>query len=149
MNAYLSTISLTRFLDATLFGYQALEVMWAEENGLLLPAEIVGKPQEWFVFNEENELLLRDKEERDGKPLPEMKFLLATQQADYMNPYGRADLAMCFWAATFKKGGLKFVGTRKGFGNFKTLSGFQTAVQRLEQAESLSFKREQAIRQET
>ena len=25
-----------------------------------------------------------------------------------MNPYGRADLAMCFWAATFKKGGFKF-----------------------------------------
>ncbi len=99
---------INQILDATLFGYQALEVMWAEENGLLLPAEIVGKPQEWFVFNEENELLLRDKEERDGKPIPEMKFLLATQQADYMNPYGRADLAMCFWAATFKKGGLKF-----------------------------------------
>ncbi|SUU97753.1 DUF935 domain-containing protein [Avibacterium paragallinarum] len=99
---------INQILDATLFGYQALEVMWAEENGLLLPAEIVGKPQEWFVFSEENELLLRDKEERDGKPIPEMKFLLATQQADYMNPYGKADLAMCFWAATFKKGGLKF-----------------------------------------
>ncbi|MCR1838716.1 DUF935 domain-containing protein, partial [Pasteurella caecimuris] len=40
--------------------------------------------------------------------VPEKKFLLATQQADYMNPYGRADLAMCFWAATFKKGGFKF-----------------------------------------
>ncbi|SUV40320.1 Mu-like prophage protein gp29 [Avibacterium paragallinarum] len=63
--------------------------MWAEENGLLLPAEIVGKPQEWFVFSEENELLLRDKEERDGKPIPEMKFLLATQQADYMNRMAR------------------------------------------------------------
>ena len=82
--------------------------MWASENGLLLPSEIVGKPQEWFVFDEDNRLMLRTKENRNGDIVPEKKFLLATQQADYMNPYGRADLAMCFWAATFKKGGFKF-----------------------------------------
>lgn len=99
---------INQILDATLFGYQALEVMWASENGLLLPSEIVGKPQEWFVFDEDNRLMLRTKENRNGDIVPEKKFLLATQQADYMNPYGRADLAMCFWAATFKKGGFKF-----------------------------------------
>ena len=99
---------INQILDAALFGYQALEVMWTSENGLLLPAEIVGKPQEWFVFDEDNRLMLRTKENRNGEIVPEKKFLLATQQADYMNPYGRADLAMCFWAATFKKGGFKF-----------------------------------------
>lgn len=99
---------INQILDATLFGYQALEVMWASENGLLLPSEIVGKPQEWFVFDEDNRLMLRTKENRNGDIVPDKKFLLATQQADYMNPYGRADLAMCFWAATFKKGGFKF-----------------------------------------
>lgn len=99
---------INQILDATLFGYQALEVMWTSENGLLLPTEIVGKPQEWFVFDEDNRLMLRTKENRNGGIVPEKKFLLATQQADYMNPYGRADLAMCFWAATFKKGGFKF-----------------------------------------
>lgn len=99
---------INQILDATLFGYQALEVMWTSENGLLLPTEIVGKPQEWFVFDEDNRLMLRTKENRNGDIVPEKKFLLATQQADYMNPYGRADLAMCFWAATFKKGGFKF-----------------------------------------
>lgn len=99
---------INQILDATLFGYQALEVMWTSENGLLLPSEIVGKPQEWFVFDEDNRLMLRTKENRNGGIVPEKKFLLATQQADYMNPYGRADLAMCFWAATFKKGGFKF-----------------------------------------
>lgn len=99
---------INQILDATLFGYQALEVMWASENGLLLPTEIVGKPQEWFVFDEDNRLMLRTKDNSNGDLVPEKKFLLATQQADYMNPYGRADLAMCFWAATFKKGGFKF-----------------------------------------
>ena len=99
---------ISQILDATLFGYQALEVMWESENGLLLPTAIVGKPQEWFVFDEENQLMLRTKDNRNGDLVPEKKFLLATQQADFINPYGRADLAMCFWAATFKKGGFKF-----------------------------------------
>lgn len=99
---------ISQILDATLFGYQALEIMWDSENGLLLPTAIVGKPQEWFVFDEENQLMLRTKENRNGVLVPEKKFLLATQQADFLNPYGRADLAMCFWAATFKKGGFKF-----------------------------------------
>ena len=99
---------INQILDATLFGYQALEVMWENRNGLFLPAAIIGKPQEWFVFDDENRLMLRTKEARFGELVPEKKFLLATQQADYMNPYGRADLALCFWAATFKKGGFKF-----------------------------------------
>ena len=99
---------ISQILDATLFGYQALEVMWESENGLLLPTAIVGKPQEWFVFDEENQLMLRTKDNRNGDLVPEKKFLLATQQADFLNPYGRADLAMCFWVATFKKGGFKF-----------------------------------------
>ncbi|HDR0915503.1 TPA: DUF935 family protein [Pasteurella multocida] len=99
---------INQILDATLFGYQALEVMWENQDGLLLPVAVVGKPQEWFVFDGENRLMLRTKDNRNGDLVPEKKFLLATQQADYMNPYGRADLAMCFWAATFKKGGFKF-----------------------------------------
>lgn len=99
---------ITQILDATLFGYQALEVMWENQNGLWLPTDIVGKPQEWFVFNEDNQLMLRDKNNYQGVPIPDMKFLLATQEASYTNPYGRPDLGLCFWAATFKKGGFKF-----------------------------------------
>lgn len=99
---------ISQILDATLFGYQALEVMWESENGLLLPVAIVGKPQEWFVFDEENQLKLRTKENFNGEELPPYRILLATQNATYINPYGLGDLSLCFWAATFKKGGFKF-----------------------------------------
>ena len=99
---------ISEILDATLFGYQALEVMWESENGLLLPTAIVGKPQEWFVFDEENQLKLRTKENFNGEELPPYRILLATQNATYINPYGLGDLSLCFWAATFKKGGFKF-----------------------------------------
>ncbi|MDP8162815.1 DUF935 family protein [Pasteurella skyensis] len=98
-----------QILDACLFGYQALEVVWEQKDGIWLPKKIEGKPQEWFVFDEDNNLRLRTKEHSiDGIALPDYKFLLATQEATYTNPYGKADLSLCFWAATFKKGGFKF-----------------------------------------
>ena len=100
---------ITQILDATLFGYQALEVQWVFESGRWYPISVEGKPQEWFVFDEENQLRLRTKENAfDGILLPEKKFLLATQNATYVNPYGQGDLSLCFWAATFKKGGYKY-----------------------------------------
>ena len=99
---------ISEMLDATLFGYQALEVMWESKDGLLLPVAIVGKPQEWFVFDDENQLKLRTKENINGEELPPYRMLLATQNATYINPYGLGDLSLCFWAATFKKGGFKF-----------------------------------------
>lgn len=98
-----------QLLDAALFGYQVCEIMWGNHQGIWLPEKIEAKPQEWFIFDEDNQLRLRTKANPVvGEALPEKKFLLVTQQADYVNPYGRADLALCFWAATFKKGGLKF-----------------------------------------
>lgn len=99
---------ITQILNATLFGYQALEVMWQEVDSHLFPVDIQAKPQEWFVFDEDNQLKLRTKEHQYGKALSPYKFLLATQDATYDNPYGQGDLAKCFWAATFKKGGFKF-----------------------------------------
>ena len=99
---------ISEILDATLFGYQALEVMWESEDGLLLPTAIVGKPQEWFIFDEENQLKLRTKENFNGEELPPYRMLLATQNATYINPYGLGDLSLCFWAATFKKAGFKY-----------------------------------------
>lgn len=100
---------ITEMMDAVLFGYQVLEIIWQVQDGLIVPVQIVGKPQEWFVFDDDNQLRLRTKEHwLNGVLLPERKFLLATQEASYTNPYGTGDLSKCFWAATFKKGGLKF-----------------------------------------
>lgn len=100
---------ISQILNATLFGYQALEIIWTYKDGIWKPLDIQGKPQEWFVFDEDNQLKLRTKANPvEGVALPEKKFLLATQDATYENPYGQGDLSKCFWAATFKKGGFKF-----------------------------------------
>jgi len=96
-------------LDAVLYGYQPLEVIWGKVGGYLVPIDIVGKPPEWFCFDAENRLRMRTRENpAEGELLPERKFLLARQEPTYQNPYGFPDLSMCFWPTTFKKGGLKF-----------------------------------------
>lgn len=100
---------LGEMIEAALYGYQPMEVMWGRVDGWLAPVDIVGKPQEWFVFGTEGELRFRSRENLLlGEALPERKFLLPRQEPSYLNPYGLADLSMCFWPATFKRGGLKF-----------------------------------------
>lgn len=95
-------------LDAPLFGYKPLEVIWAKSGNYILPSKIVGKPTEWFHFSGDNELLFRTRNNWNGEPLPPMKFLLAQNDATYENPYGKRVLSRCFWPVTFKRGGYKF-----------------------------------------
>lgn len=99
---------ISEILNAPLFGYQVLEVLWEKVGNYILPKNIVGKPHEWFVFGESNELMLRTKANYNGEPVPKKKFLLVQHEATYKNPYGFPVLSRCFWPITFKKGGLKF-----------------------------------------
>jgi phage gp29-like protein len=100
---------ISEILEATLYGYQPLEVIWGKVGDYIVPVEVVGKPPEWFCFDTDNKLRLRTRESPVyGELLPERKFLLCRQEATYDNPYGIADLSLCFWATTFKKGGFKF-----------------------------------------
>ncbi len=100
---------ISEILEATLYGYQPLEIVWGKVGSYIVPVDVIGKPPEWFCFDGENRLRLRTKEDPIyGELVPERKFLLPRQDATYDNPYGMPDLSMCFWPTTFKKGGLKF-----------------------------------------
>lgn len=95
--------------DAVLYGYQPMEVMWQARGAMWVPADVVAKPPEWFGFDDENRLRFKTRDNQTlGELLPERKFLLPRQDATYDNPYGFADLSMCFWPVVFKKGGVKF-----------------------------------------
>ena len=99
-------------LEAPLFGYKPLEVYWEKEtiNGreCIIPSKIKGKPVDWFVFDDNGELLFRSKENYLGEAVPAKKFLVPKQEETTDNPYGFPDLSLCFWYYTFKKGGLRF-----------------------------------------
>ncbi len=88
-----------------------LEVIWKQpnENGLILPLEVTGKPPEWFQFDAHNILkFVSRKSPVIGEDIPPRKFLLARHNATYKNPYGNPLLSKVFWPVTFKKGGWKF-----------------------------------------
>lgn len=100
---------LNEITDAVLFGWQPLELVWGHRNGAPVPLEVIGKPPEWFFFDTQAQLRFRSREKPMlGEELEARKFLLARQEASYANPYGHADLSMCFWPTVFKRGGLKF-----------------------------------------
>jgi len=100
---------ITEMLDAVLYGYQPLEISWQKVGGLVVPADVVGKPPQWFVFDEDNRMRFRTRDNSvKGEELPERKFLVPRQDPSYDNPYGFPDMSMVFWPTTFKKGGLKF-----------------------------------------
>jgi phage gp29-like protein len=106
-NLDLNTI-ISEILDCVLFGFQPLEVMWKQDGNLILPYDIVGKPPEWFVFDDENRLMLKTKDNPYGEELSGKKFLCPQYNPSYLNPYGERTLARIFWNITFKKGGIKF-----------------------------------------
>lgn len=96
-------------LDAPLFGYQPVELMWRPVGLHLVPEDLVGKPAEWFFFDTDNALRFRAREAgMEGELCDPQRFVVARQDATYANPYGFPDLSMCFWPAIFMKGGLKF-----------------------------------------
>ena len=93
-------------LNATLFGYQPIEIIW-QHGSLWLPERIIAKPPEWFGFDDDAQLYFHQNG-ATTEPLPAYKFLCPTQEASYANPYGLGDLGLVFWAVTFKRAGLKF-----------------------------------------
>jgi len=96
-------------LDAPLFGWQPMELVWSAGGGPVVPLDIVAKPAGWFLYDSESQLRFRSREAPMlGELLQPRKFLVPAQDASYANPYGFADLSMCFWPTVFKRGGLKF-----------------------------------------
>ncbi|WP_037586156.1 DUF935 domain-containing protein [Stenoxybacter acetivorans] len=112
LNDYFADLDLypliNQILDAVLFGYQPLELVWQTDSNLWLP-EIVAKPPEWFRFNETAELVfVGEMGGGNSESVPPFKFLCPAHNASYINPYGMGDLASIYWPAVFKRAGLQF-----------------------------------------
>ena len=99
---------ISEMLDATLYGYQPMEIVPQKVGSFIVPGDIIGKPPEWFFFDAANQLRFRSKADPVYGELVPDRFLLPRQEATYANPYGMADMSMCFWPNAFMKGGMKF-----------------------------------------
>ena len=99
----------TDILEAPLWGFSPLEVIWTIQAGRWMPSNVIGRPAEWFVFDTQNRPRFLSRDDMvNGELLPPMKFLLAGHYATYKNPYGERLLSRVFWPVTFKRAGFKF-----------------------------------------
>jgi phage gp29-like protein len=94
-------------MDAVAFGYSPLEVLWTTKEGHWGIGNIVGKPPQWFEFNQDNRLILKTGV-HGTEELPENRFLLVQHRPSYANPYGVKVFSKCFWPVTFKKNGFRW-----------------------------------------
>jgi len=91
------------------YGHTVHEVIWHNQDGVLLPCKIIDRPQRRFVFDQDNQLRLKTRQAPlAGEVLGDYKWLLTSHMASFENPYGVAVLSACFWPYVFKHGGFKF-----------------------------------------
>lgn len=100
-------------IDAVLFGFSVGEIEWKFDDKQIIPVNVISKPQEWFIFNKQNELVMRKYSQgsyafEEGLKLPEYKFIITQYQPTYTNPYGEKVLSRCYWPITFKRGGIEY-----------------------------------------
>ncbi len=100
-------------MDAIFFGFAVQEINWVKKDSKLFPCDIIGKPQEWFIFDKMNELRLRKMKHgfylfEEGEKLPPYKFILTQHKPTFTNPYGEKILSRCYWAVQLKKGGVEY-----------------------------------------
>jgi phage gp29-like protein len=94
-------------MDAVAYGYSPLEVIWEADGGRWGVGDIVGKPPQWFEFDQNNRLVFKTGA-AGTEELPANRFLVARHRPGYANPYGVKVFSKCYWPVTFKKNGFRW-----------------------------------------
>jgi len=109
LNTLPVTDIIAQMISAVWYGYQVSEVIWSRVGGMVLPTSVVPKPQRWFRFSEDNELVYLTKtHQTDGVKLPDHKFITARHSPSYGNPYGDPVAQACYWPVKFRHTGFRF-----------------------------------------
>jgi phage gp29-like protein len=114
---------ISQMLDSVLFGFSVSEIIWELRqaqlpNGMkrIVPKEIIAKPQEWFSFDNENELKIIDGAKQSSSrnllggrlvAVPMYKFILSRHQPTFDNPYGEKILQRCYWPVKLKQSSIE------------------------------------------
>jgi phage gp29-like protein len=94
-------------MDAVAYGYSPLEVIWEADGGHWVIGDVVGKPPQWFEFDQQNRLVFKTGAV-GTEELPANRFLVARHRPSYANPYGVKVFSKCYWPVTFKKNGFRW-----------------------------------------
>ena len=100
---------ISQIIDAPLYGFTPIEILWEAEAGRLRIKDLRALPCRWFGFDTWGKpKFLSQKNPFEGEDLPFGKFVFARHYPTYSNPYGLRLLSRCFWPVAFKKGGLQW-----------------------------------------
>lgn len=115
-------------LDAPLYGFQVMEIIWEKRGAYFFPSDIIARKQEFFNIHSAGKMYYKIPGE-DDKRLPEYKFLTAIYEQSAAKPYGESLLAKCFWPATFKNGSMRFwVNYIEKFGMPLVLAAYESSI---------------------
>lgn len=96
-----------QILNCSYYGYQPFVMFWELINGKRIPL-IEDRPQEYFFYDQQNRLRIKQRNNSEGVIADELAFIVARYKPSYLNPYGERIAAKVFWPIAFKKGGIKF-----------------------------------------
>ena len=88
-------------LDAPLFGFQPIEIIWEVIDGKLIPVKLNKRPRQYFKFDVDNNLVFID-DNGSTEITPNDKFLIPRYEASRDNPYGTPLLSKCYWSIVLK-----------------------------------------------
>lgn len=108
MNNMETSKIISGFLDSIFYGFSVGEIYWKMINGKIVPIDILDRPQEYFFFDDKNQLRLRESSNGffffdKGTTLPDYKFILIQNKPTFDNPYGEKLLSRCYWNVIFKR----------------------------------------------
>ncbi|TEB09151.1 phage portal protein family protein [Pelotomaculum propionicicum] len=95
-------------LDAPFHGYTVHELIWKEARGRWVIDTFKDRPQKYFGFDVNSNLLFKGIFNLDGELMPGAKFLVARHEGSEKKPYGVRLASKCYWPWLFKKHGYKF-----------------------------------------
>lgn len=93
-------------LDAIYYGFSVIEIIWNIDNGVILPSELLAKPQEWFSYSPNGDLYFIKGNKKTR--IDFNKVLICKSEASFSNPYGTPLLSKIYWPLKFKNAGLKY-----------------------------------------
>lgn len=68
-------------MDAVSHGFSALEIEWAFNGKLWYPAAFIHRPQSWFKWDKEDNLLLKTPTNQEGEPLRPFGWVVHTHKS--------------------------------------------------------------------
>ncbi|MCK9282261.1 MAG: DUF935 domain-containing protein [Melioribacteraceae bacterium] len=104
---------ISSLLDSLFFGFSVSEIYWKIINKKFVPVDLIDKPQDYFLFDNDNKLKLRPFASGiyhfgSGIDLPDYKFILSQNKPTFDNPYGEKLLSRCYWNVSFKRSVIEY-----------------------------------------